>query len=67
MLYTCVARFDVMENLKNFAKLFETKQDLRILKCRNILNLTKIIKNTKIYDIKLIYYENIVKEEPDNT
>ena len=28
MLHACATKFDVTENLKNFAKLFGTKQDI---------------------------------------
>jgi hypothetical protein len=40
----------------------------RILESQSILSLTKIIEEIiKIYDIKYIYYENIINEEPNDT
>jgi len=37
------------------------------LESQSILSLTKIIeKITKIYDIKYVYYQNIINEESNN-
>ena len=39
-----------------------------ILKSQSIFSLTKIIeKNTKIYNVKWVYYEIIIKKESNNT
>ena len=55
-VYTLLPPFQILSHSKNLGE------------SKHFLNLTKVIdRNTKICNIKWVYYENIIKKESNDT